>query len=228
MRSIEQSGRNVEEAVQAALKVLGVSRDQVDVEVLAEESRGLLGILGYSEAKVRVTVKAGLAERAAALVTEILGLMGIDGRVEIAREDEEAIHLNIHSSGDLGLLIGKRGQTLAALQLLVAIIANRGQPPDQRKRIILDAEGYRERRERALEAMARSAAQRAARTGREVRIESLNARERRIIHLALAGDPSVTTRSEGEEPERTIIVAPRRTRQRDRSDRSRSGNRYPA
>lgn len=212
MQSIEQTGRNVEEAVAAALKALGVSRDQVDVEVLAQESRGLLGILGYSEAKVRVTVKAGLAQRAADILNTILRLMAIDADVEIGDEDDEAIYLNIHSSADLGLLIGKRGQTLGALQLIVAIMANREQPADTRKRIILDAEGYRERRDRALRAMAHSAAQRAARSGREVVLEALNPRERRIVHVTLADDPSVTTRSEGTDPDRTVIVSPRRSR----------------
>ncbi len=212
MRFIEQTGRTVEEAVQAALKALGVSREQVDVEVLAAETRGLLGILGHSQAKVRVSLKAGLAERAAEVLAEILRLMGVEARTEIANEDEQAVYLDIHSSSDLGLLIGKRGQTLGALQLLVAIIANREQPPESRKRIIIDAEGYRDRRERALRAMARSAAQRAVRTGREVALEALNPRERRIVHLALADDPTVTTRSQGEEPDRTVIVSPRRPR----------------
>lgn len=210
MQSIEQTGRTVEEAVGAALKALGVSREEVEVEVLAEESRGLLGILGHSRAKVRVTVKAGLAQRAVELVTRILQLMGMEGQVEVASDDPEGVQIDIHSSSDLGLLIGRRGQTLGALQLLVAVIANRGQPLEQRRRVILDAEGYRSRRERALGAMARSAAERAKRTGWPVTIESLTPRERRIIHLALAGESGVTTRSEGEDPHRSIIISRRR------------------
>ncbi len=157
MQSIEQSGRTVEEAIQAALKSLGVSREEVDVEVLAEESRGLLGILGYSEAKVRLTVKAGLAQRALEILSRIVGLMGIEAETRIGSEDAEGVYLEVHSSADLGLLIGKRGQTLAALQLLVAMMANRDQPPEKRKRVIVDADGYRTRRERALSAQARSA-----------------------------------------------------------------------
>jgi spoIIIJ-associated protein len=215
MQSIEQTGRSVDEAVEAALKVLGVSREETEVEVLAEESRGLLGILGHSEAKVRVTVKAGLAQRAVELLTRILDLMGIEGEAEIASDDAEAVHIDIHNSSDLGLLIGRRGQTLSALQLLVAVIANRSEPSENRRRVILDAEGYRGRRERALRAMARNAAERAKRTGRPVTIESLPPRERRIIHLALADDSAVATRSEGDDPHRSIIVS-RRRQQRDR------------
>lgn len=209
MRSREESGRTVEDAVQAALKALGVSRDEVDVEVLAEESRGILGILGYSEAKVRVTVKEGLAQRALEILTRVVDLMGIDARGEITGEDAEGVRLELHSSTDLGLLIGKRGQTLAALQLLVAMMANRDEPPEKRKRVVLDAEGYRARRERALTATARSAADRAKRSGRQVTLDSLTPRERRIVHLALADDPGVSTRSEGEDPHRSVVIMPR-------------------
>ena len=212
MRSIEQAGRNVEEAVQAALKALGVTREQADIEVLAEETRGLLGILGHTEAKVRVTVKPGVADEAVEVLSRILHHMGIDATPEITADDADAVQINIRGGSDLGLLIGKRGQTLAALQLITAMIANRQQPAELRKKVILDAEGYRERRERALTSMAQSAAERAKRTGREVRLEALTPRERRIVHMALADDPGVSTRSEGEDPERIVIVTPRRGR----------------
>ena len=208
MESIEQTGRTVDEAVRAALEALGASRDDVEIEVLAQESRGILGILGYSEAKVRVTPKPGLAQRALGIVTEIVGLMGIDAQAEITSDEPDAVYIDIHSSSDLGLLIGKRGQTLAALQLLAAMMANRGQPADTRRRIVLDAEGYRARRERALNATARSAAQQAKRSGRSVTLDSLSPRERRIVHVALTDDPDVSTRSEGEDPHRSVIVYP--------------------
>ncbi len=265
MDFIEQIGRTVEEAVNTALKALGVSREEVEVEVLAEESRGILGsILGYSSAKVRVTKKpaaaraveraspvadseaapvaprerraprvapaegaehSALATRAAEIADEILKLMGLDAQAIIIGDDPEEVSLDIHSDDDLGLLIGKHGQTLASLQLIVALIVNRNALPEDRRRIIIDAEGYRERRDRALEAMARSAAQRATRTGRPVTIDSLTARERRIIHVTLADDPSVATRSEGEEPNRSIIItADRRegySRRPDAHERSR-------
>jgi len=252
MESIEQTGRTVEEAVGAALKTLGVSREDVDVEVLAEESRGLLGILGYSAARVRVTVKhdrrqpelpppaptltavqppepepteaqppepipsvevglrSTLAQESLDVLNQIINLMGLEATAEITGDDVESVSIDIHSDEDVGLLIGKRGQTLAALQLVVAMIANRAQPPENRRRVILDAEGYRARRDRTLQAMARSAAQRAKRSGRPVTLSALTPRERRIIHLSLADDHSVTTRSEGEDPDRSIIVTARR------------------
>ncbi|MCJ7822035.1 MAG: protein jag [Armatimonadetes bacterium] len=209
MESIEQTGRTVDDAVQAALNALGVPRDDVDVEVLAEQSRGILGILGYSEAKVRVTLKPGLPGRARDILARIVELMGIQAEVEISADEPEGVHLELHGSTDLGLLIGKRGQTLAALQLIVAMMANRDQPPDKRRRIVLDAEGYRARRERALSATARTAADQAKRTGRPVSLEALTPRERRIVHLALADDPGISTRSEGEDPHRSVIITPR-------------------
>jgi spoIIIJ-associated protein len=248
MESIEQTGRTVEEAVGAALKTLGVSREDVDVEVLAEESRGLLGILGYSAARVRVTLKrdqrqpeppppapteeeppepeleplasvepgerSALAEEALDILNQIMGRMGLEATAEITGDDAESVSIDIHSAEEIGLLIGKHGQTLAALQLIVAMMANRGQPPESRRRVILDAEGYRARRDRTLEAMARSAAQRAKRSGRPVTLSALTPRERRIIHVTLADDPTVTTRSEGEDPDRAIVVMARqRTRE---------------
>jgi spoIIIJ-associated protein len=260
MDSIEQTGRNVEDAVAAALKALGASRDEVEVEVLSQESRGILGsILGYSSAKVRVTRKAPaarpverepqpvereprraepqpippraaevgeqgerseLAARAAEIADEIVRLMGLSAKTIVVEDGPEGVSLEIHSDDDLALLIGKHGQTLSALQLIVAMMANRPLPPDDRRRVIIDAEGYRARRERSLQSMARSAAERAKRSGRPVTIPSLNARERRIIHLALADDPAVTTRSEGEEPDRSIIITARGgERERDRHGR---------
>ncbi|MFB3880155.1 MAG: RNA-binding cell elongation regulator Jag/EloR [Armatimonadota bacterium] len=263
MDSIEQIGRNVEDAVAAALKALKASRDEVEVEVLSEESRGILGsILGYSSAKVRVTRKAPqappaepepapaerprqpererrraeprptapptvevgerseLAERAAAIADDIVRLMGLEAKTIVVEDSPEGVSLEVHSDDDLGLLIGKHGQTLSALQLIVAMMANRPMAPDDRRRIVIDAEGYRARRERALQSMARSAAQRAKRSGRPVTISSLNARERRVIHITLADDPAVTTRSEGEEPDRSIIITAR-SGERDRGRRGR-------
>lgn len=257
MQSIEQSGRTVEDAVKSALKILGVSREEVEVEVLSQETRGLLGILGYSEAKVRVTVvspaapptppaaeeelaeeeeappppppftgePSPLALRACELLGEILSQMHLTARPQITREDEEAIYLNITDEADLGLLIGKRGQTLAALQVIVAMISNRPLPLEERKRIILDAAGYRARRERSLISMARAAADRAKRTGREVPLQALSPRERRIVHVTLADDKGVTTRSEGEEPERFVVIVPTRPRERGGEGGKRRGPR---
>ena len=145
--TIEQTGRNVEEAIRLALESLGLSREEVEVEVLAEESRGLLGILGTTTARVRVTPKATVGDRAVGLLNQILQAAQLEAEARMTGEDPETAYVEISGGPDLGLLIGRRGQTLTALQHLVGLIANRGQA--LRKRVILDAEGYRERRERA-------------------------------------------------------------------------------
>jgi spoIIIJ-associated protein len=239
MGSVEKTARTVEEAVRLALDELGVSEDQVDVEVLAERGRGLLGILGQIEARVRVTVRTAaeagqaeeaeataapeeeefeqfeekppvatgpVAERARELLNRMLRLLGFRASSQVTGEDEENVYLEITGDDELGLLIGKGGQTLAAFQHLVGLLANRDQP--ERKRILLDAQGYRARRERSLQALAQNAARQVRDTGREVTLSGLNARERRIVHLTLKDDPDVQTRSEGEESNRTLVVAP--------------------
>jgi spoIIIJ-associated protein len=227
MTSIEKAGRTVDEAITAALEELGVTRDQVEVEVLEQEGRALFGILGHTQARVRVTPKATPGMVAAALAQEILDAMPANAKAELAREDDEQALINL-SGEDLGMLIGKHGNTLAALQHLVGLITAR--KTGVHKRIVLDAEGYRERREEALRGMAKRAARRAIESGREVSLDPLPANERRIIHIALAEDKRVTTTSVGEDPFRRLIIAPKGAAagQRRRGEREGREGRPPA
>jgi spoIIIJ-associated protein len=204
MTSVEKTARSVEEAIEAALAELGATRDEVEVEVLVEPTRSFLGILGHSEAKVRVVLRETIGQRAKGYLAEMVSLMEIPAQVEVVQEDGDEVVLDIKGS-DLGILIGKHGQTLGALQLLVALMSNKGQEP--RKRVLLDAEGYRARREQALRAMAQKAARKAQQTGREVVLEDLAPSERRIIHTTLAEEEGVTTRSVGEDPYRKVVVS---------------------
>ena len=206
-RTIEQTGRTVEEAIEAALKSLGLSREEVEIEVLAQEGRGLLGILGTTVARVRVTPKPTVGDRAVELLNQILSAAGLEAEARITGEDQETVYIEIFGGSDLGILIGRRGQTLAAAQHLVGLIANKGRA--LHKKVILDAQGYRERRERALGALAADAAEKVKRTGEEVILEPLPPWERRVVHLALAEDPLVRTSSVGEEPQRRVVVSPR-------------------
>ncbi|HEY8531791.1 MAG TPA: RNA-binding cell elongation regulator Jag/EloR [Limnochorda sp.] len=239
-RFVVKSGRNVQEALEAALDELGVGRDDVVVEVLDEGNKGLLGWLGGRLARIRVTVKepqgttpqatgapaasgstGGKAtpvratqadgseglERGRAFLREVIRLMGVGGVVETHRMGPGFYKLNIVSEG-AGLLIGHRGETLNALQYLVNLAANRkreGEPV----RFVLDAGDYRRRREAALREMALRTARRVRREKRRVALEPMNAMERRIIHLALKDDPYVETRSEGEEPNRRVVIFPK-------------------
>ncbi|MFO7171749.1 MAG: RNA-binding cell elongation regulator Jag/EloR [Bacillota bacterium] len=205
MRSVERSGRTVEEAVASALAELGVDRSRVEVEVLDEGRPGLFGLLGARKAVVRVTVRETRAERVARFLQEVCRAMGVEARIQT---EEAEGYLRVTLSGrDMGLLIGRHGQTLDALQFLANAVANKVEPGP---RVLLDVEGYRQRREETLQRLARRLAERVRRTGQRYALEPMPAQERRIIHLALAGHPYVTTVSEGEEPHRRVVLVPRR------------------
>ena len=206
MQATEKTGRTVDEAVTAALGELGVSRDEVEVEVVDQPTKGLLGILGSKPARVRVSVKDTAARRAREFLNSILETMDLNAEMEIT-EDNQNITVNIE--GDkLGILIGRRGETLDALQYLMNLSVNRKQ--ESRRRLVLDIEGYRLRREETLKKLAFKLADKARQRGRSVVLEPMNSLERRIIHTALQGTADITTFSEGEEPYRKIIIAPKR------------------
>ncbi|MGE5572495.1 MAG: RNA-binding cell elongation regulator Jag/EloR [Bacteroidota bacterium] len=218
VQSVEKSGRTIEEAVEEALGELGLTRDRVEIEVLEEPARGLLGIVGQRPARVRVTARAeevDVAEKATEFLRGLLGHMGFTGVSVTAREGDGVLRLDVEGR-ELGYLIGRRGATLDAVQYLVNLVASRharaggrgaGEQED-RLRIIVDAEGYREKRARSLERLARAVAERVRREGRQVALEPMNPMERRIIHLAVQDYEGVTSFSEGEEPYRRVVIAP--------------------
>ncbi len=199
----ETAGRTVEEAVAKALTELGAGREDVDVEVLQEAKPALLG-LGGREARVRVTRRAGTGDMARQVASEILGLMGYTASAE-AQETGERITVTIEGQ-ELGGLIGRDGQTLDALEFLVALHSMRRL--GRRVQVALDAEGYRARREKTLQEMASQAAGRAIRDRKPVFLEPMHPRDRRIIHLALQLDARVTTSSVGEDEDRRVVVHP--------------------
>ncbi len=246
MNMVEKTGKTVEDAVQAALAELGVSRDQVDVEVLESSKSSILGLFGGRDAKVRVTVREEVpaepepepavsegtaeaeditseadgesrdpaaekeAERqetaaaAKAFLENVFAAMGMELLIEkfISRKDDEII-LKIHGEG-IGVLIGKHGQTLDALQYLTNLAGNKGHR--DWNRVILDAENYRERRRQTLERLAKNLADRVKRTRKKAMLEPMNPYERKIVHMSLQNDPAITTYSEGEEPYRKVVI----------------------
>ena len=203
MKSVEKTGRSVEEAVDIALKELGVGAEDVTVEVLSEASRGFLGILGTKDARVKVTVKKSRKELAREFVSGVINRMDLDAAIEIL-SSEQSITLNVVGK-DLGILIGRRGGTLKALEFLTGIASGGGSGGPAR--VFVDAAGYRMRRERDLADAARNAARRAKRLRRRVVMEPMDARDRRIIHVALQEEPGISTYSEGQEPYRRVVVA---------------------
>lgn len=204
MKQVETSGRTVEEAVERALMDLGVATEDVDIEVLDPGSRGMLG-LGAREARVRVALKANPAAAAHSMAEKLLRAMGFVATVR-AREQDDTVTVEIRGQ-DLGALIGRRGATLEALELLLGLIV--GRATATRSRVTVDVEGYWERRRQWLEKLARLSADRALRERRPITLHPMPARERRIIHTVLAQHPEVGTFSSGEGAERRVTVAPR-------------------
>lgn len=151
-----------------------------------------------------------IAEQALEHLRQILSVSGMDCQPKLAGIEADVVHLEIEGP-DAGLLIGRRGQTLDALQYLLLVMVSHNRSLSQRFRVILDADGYRKRREEALQTLAQSLAARVKQTGQEAVLEPLNPLERRIVHTALMDDPAVETYSEGEEPNRHIVITPRKS-----------------
>lgn len=247
MDEITISGRTVEEAIEAGLDAMGAERSEVEVEVLDEGVKGILGLLGSRLARVRLVrrkvgrpsaarrseslrrAEAGLresrqglvptaaeekrsayrpatpeqVERARTFLADVCRRLGVEGEVSAA-ETDGAVRLSVEGD-QLGLLIGRRGQTLDALQYLTGLVANRNAKAPAR--FVVDVEGYRERREATLRRLAQQMASKVKTRGHRAVLEPMTPQERRVIHLALAGEPEVFTYSEGEEPYRRVVIA---------------------
>jgi len=203
---VEKTGKTVDEAVGLALNELGVARESVEIEVLEEPSKGIFGLIGVRPARVKVIYKEGNTQKAVGLLKNIFECMNLGVNIQ-TREKEQELCLDLEGK-DLGILIGRRGETLDALQYLVNLSVNKSR--DQKKKIIIDIEGYRNRREETLQKLALKLADKAQQRGRNVVLEPMNSQERRIIHTALQGREDIYTFSEGEEPYRKIIISPRK------------------
>jgi spoIIIJ-associated protein len=208
MKSVVKVSKTVEDAVNEALEEFGVGREDVGIEVLEEPSKGLFGIIGTKAAKVKVTVINDPVKIAEDFINKLLSEMNIKGD-SVARKEGSVLYvdmLNI-SSSDMGIVIGRRGNTLDAIQYLLSLAVNRNRK-DYTK-VIVDVKGYRKRREKTLERLAFKMANKAKYSNRPVRLEPMNPYERRIIHFALQGVREVTTYSEGEEPYRRVVIEAR-------------------
>ncbi|MGM8212865.1 RNA-binding cell elongation regulator Jag/EloR [Virgibacillus sp. W0430] len=203
MREITASGQTLEEAVQSALEQLNTTRDQVEIEVIDEGKKGFLGLFG-SRAVVKVKLAKNNIAETEAFIANVTNNMG--AKVEI-KTTVANTHVTFELSGEkIALLIGKRGQTLNALQYLVHLVLNKN--TKQFYTVTLDAEGYRQRRKETLETLALKMADKAARLNKKVALEPMPAFERKIIHNALQGNATVSTYSDGREPHRHIVIKP--------------------
>jgi spoIIIJ-associated protein len=197
------TGRSVEEALEAACEALGKTREEVEFEILEMPRKGFLG-LSLIPAKVKVWIEQAepAADKPAAItqfITDILKAMGL-AEVEVAHTTEDG-NLNVNITGDVaGISIGRRGETLDALQYLAGLAANRIE--GEYVRVVLDSGNYREKRRKTLEQLAKKLANNAIKTNRSTKLEPMNPYERRVIHSAIAEIEGVTSASVGEEPNR--------------------------
>lgn len=206
MKSIEVTARTVDEAIKIAAQELGLPLEQVKIEIIEESSKGFLGILGGKQARIKAIAVEDNAQKAQEYLLEVIAKMGIKAKIT-TEENKEYVKMTI-SGENMGVIIGRRGETLDALQYLANLVANK--KALQRKRIILDTEGYRGRREATLEKLALRLADKVRRTGQRVELEPMSPQERRIIHTTLQNNRHVTTLSEGEEPYRKVVISPQR------------------
>ena len=204
---IEVTAKTVEDAITEALIQLGSTRENVDFEVLEKETSGFLG-LNKKPAKVRVALKETMQDKAVNFLEDVFKLMEIQSEITVNYiEEEKTMNINIVGE-DMGVLIGKRGQTLDSLQYLVSLVVNK--ESEEYIKVKLDTENYRERRKETLENLAKNIAYKVKRTKKAVSLEPMNPYERRIIHSALQNDKYVTTHSEGDEPFRRVVVTLKR------------------
>lgn len=203
MKKVAASGKTIDDAVRNGLTQLQVTEDRVKIVVLEQPSRGLFGLLGVREAKVELELIPDPALEAEQFLFEVASTMGLQVQID-RKQTREGILMSVSGSGDLGMLIGRRGQTLDALQYLVNIVANRYS--DSHIRITLDAEDFRERRRKTLEDLSERLAGQVIRTKKEVVLEPMTPLERKVIHSQLQNHPKVRTFSKGDDPNRRVVI----------------------
>lgn len=207
MEYIEISAKTVADAITDACQKFEVTSDKLDYIVVDEGSSGFLGI-GSKPALIKAKVKSSVTDKAKDFLNEVFDAMKMVVVVDV-KYDEENRNLNVDLSGDeMGVLIGKRGQTLDSIQYLLSLVVNK--ETEEYIRVKVDTEDYRKRRKETLENLAKNIAYKVKRTKRSVSLEPMNPYERRIIHSALQNDKYVTTHSEGDEPFRRVVVTLKR------------------
>lgn len=204
MKFVEVTGKSVDEAIEIALRELNITRDRAIIDIIDEGSKGFLSLIGAKPAKVKVTVKRDYIEEAYNFVRSVLDSMGILAEIKI-REDNDVIKIDL-TGPRMGLIIGYRGETLDSLQYLISLVVNKHHDIPYKK-IILDTENYRAKREETLKQVALKIANKVKKTKKIFKLEPMNPYERRIIHAILQEDDTIITYSEGDEPFRRVVIA---------------------
>ncbi|MCX8128990.1 MAG: protein jag [Clostridia bacterium] len=200
--SIEKTAKSVREAISLALEELKTTEDNVNIEVLDEGNKGIFGLIGNKMAKIKVTVKESSADKAKAFLLSVFEKMNVNADVDV-QESDESILLKV-SGKDIGIVIGRRGETLDSLQYLTSLVVNKGH--EDYKRVVIDIENYRQKREETLIKLANRLAERVMKYKKNVTLEPMNPYERRIIHSTLQNNRYVETYSVGDEPNRKVVI----------------------
>ncbi len=203
MNFVEKTGRTVDEALELALIQLDTTKENVEVHVLEESSKGLFGLFGNKDAKIRVTLKVTADSIAEGFLKNVFENMGVHNTTIHSAIENDVLNIKVEGE-NMAILIGRRGQTLDSLQYLTSLVVNKGR--EDYVRVILDTENYRKKRKETLERLANKLAYKAKKMRKDIVLEPMNPYERRIIHSALQGNPHVSTRSEGDEPYRKVII----------------------
>ncbi len=203
--SIEIIDKTVEDAIERGIEQLGVKKENVNVEVVNEAGSNLWGLLGKKQARVQISIKQGYKEYMENFMENLLRKMGVNGIVS-AQQSNGDLYINVNGE-NLGVLIGRRGQTLNSLQYLINVVMRR-QFENFEGRVILDVENYRQEKETTLKQLALNMADKVETQKQEITLEPMIPQERRIIHLALKDNPHIITYSSGEEPYRKVVIAP--------------------
>jgi len=203
IKSVEASGNTIDAAIEAALSEIGKERDEVTVEIIEKPKTGFLGI-GNTKAKVRVSFDQGPEQKARDFLAGLLERFDVNAEIKIEEGEDDT--LNIELIGEnMSPIIGRRGNTLDAMQYITSLVVNKDE--EKYYHIVLDTQGYREKREEALRKLANKIADKVVKYKRNMTLEPMNPYERRIIHSALQGNKNVTTYSVGSEPNRKVVVA---------------------
>jgi spoIIIJ-associated protein len=199
---VEKEAKTVEVAIEEALSEMNIEKEDADIEVLDEGSKGLFGLIGGRNALVRVYKKVDYEEIIKSFLYPVFDVLGIDGDIDISVENN-ALNVKL-SAENIGIIIGRRGETLDALQYLLGLAVNR--QSDKFMRVTLDVSNYREKREETLIRLAKKLADKVERTKKNITLEPMNPYERRIIHATLQDYGQVETYSIGDEPNRKVVI----------------------
>ncbi|MDD3272015.1 MAG: RNA-binding cell elongation regulator Jag/EloR [Syntrophomonadaceae bacterium] len=203
VQTIEKKGKSVDEAIKAALDELSCEINDVIIEVIEEPSTALLGLV-KKPAIVKVSVREKPEEDVRHALEDLLNKMKLDYHINNVECEEGRVRINI-TGKDMGLLIGRKGETLNAVQFVLGLIVNRQR--EEKVRVVLDVEDYRKKREESLEALALRLSDRVKKTRKNVVMRPMSSQERRIVHTALQGDPQISTYSLGDEPNRKVVIS---------------------